>query len=284
MAELYHPGDVAELEFELDAPNPADPEGPDIPTDADVLELHVEAPDGTVSVYLYGQSALITRTGTGRYEAALPLPSAGTWHYSFRATGAIPATARGTLNVAAPDVGPGGHTLVGRLREMTGAGYQEYAIGDTTYWTDEQLRRVLETTRSWHQGTVHSAITPAGTSRESRTGHLHLPGTPDPAGGRLYSGRGTDVAEGWTVDHTGHVDFGADLIGQRVYWEGFVFDLEEAAATVLEAWAAAVKLHYDVSTDGQSMSRSQKHRQLRELAQDFRRRRRAGTAPMVGGW
>jgi hypothetical protein len=59
-----------------------------------------------------------------------------------------------------------------------------------------------------------------------------------------------------------------------VYVTGKVYDLYAAAADVLEAWAATVKLDFTFTTDGQQFTRAQKFNQIAALAADYRRRSR----------
>jgi hypothetical protein len=66
-----------------------------------------------------------------------------------------------------------------------------------------------------------------------------------------------------------------------VYLSGKSYDLYAAAAALLEAWAAQVKLHYDVATDDQKLARSQQRSALLELAAQYRARTRPRVIPMV---
>lgn len=52
------------------------------------------------------------------------------------------------------------------------------------------------------------------------------------------------------------------------------YDLYEAAASVMEQWAAREALSFDATVDGQSLKRSQKHEQLKALAAELRRQAR----------
>lgn len=73
-----------------------------------------------------------------------------------------------------------------------------------------------------------------------------------------------------TADYlTGHWTFAAD-VKPPVYIMGKTYDLNAAAASLLELWAAAVKLHFDVSEQGVSMSRHQKYETLIAMAKEYR--------------
>lgn len=56
---------------------------------------------------------------------------------------------------------------------------------------------------------------------------------------------------------------------------GNVYDPYGAAADLLEMWAGRVALEFDVNVDGASMSRSQKQKALRDLADQYRRQQRS---------
>lgn len=60
-----------------------------------------------------------------------------------------------------------------------------------------------------------------------------------------------------------------------VYITGKSFDPYAAAADLLEAWAARIKLEYDFDEGGQSFARSQKIKQVLDLAAYYRMRQRA---------
>lgn len=62
---------------------------------------------------------------------------------------------------------------------------------------------------------------------------------------------------------------------------GKVYDVFGAAADLLEAWAARVKLEFDFDTDGQQFARSQKAKALLQLAAEYRRKQRPSMATLV---
>ncbi len=71
----------------------------------------------------------------------------------------------------------------------------------------------------------------------------------------------------------GHWTFAAQQPGS-VLITGKVYDLNGAAADLLEEWAAKVKLQFDFGTDGQDFKRSQQVKHLQELAQSYRSRQK----------
>lgn len=61
------------------------------------------------------------------------------------------------------------------------------------------------------------------------------------------------------------------------------YDVYAAAAELLEAWAARLKLAYDFSADGASYQRSQQREALLELAAKYRAQQRPQVALQVRG-
>lgn len=176
-------------------------------------------------------------------------------------------------------------TLVDRLRGMVGAGSGEYTIEGVSYWTGPQLARLLLSHRVyWHDREVLRLETlDAQGVMEVRKGWLVVNGTIDPADPGTIRSMGGSVT-GWTVSEDGQVLFDTPVqaLG-TLRWSGFTYDLAAAAADALESWASAVQLHYDVTTDGQSMSRSQKHSQLLKQAAGWRARSLPRSVPFKAG-
>ena len=75
----------------------------------------------------------------------------------------------------------------------------------------------------------------------------------------------------------GHWAFAAGQIPPVFIW-GKTYDVNGVAADVLEAWAAKEKLSFDVATDMETFTRSQKREALLELADYYRKRSR----PVMG--
>lgn len=176
--------------------------------------------------------------------------------------------------------------LIRQLRQLVGAGTAEYTINAVAYWTDEQLEAALDANRLRHD---LARVDPVWDIDETGQhvvlrGHVLAAGVFEPGQFGALKTREGVLLDGWTVDDRGLVEYGQDLAAQVVYWTGWTYDLHAAAASVLDSWAAAVKLHYDVSTDGQAMSRSQKLKHLTELAKDHRRRQLPGSVPLPSGW
>lgn len=77
---------------------------------------------------------------------------------------------------------------------------------------------------------------------------------------------------------TGHWTFASPGQNPPVRITGKVYDVFAAAAQLLEAWAARVKLEFDFRTDEQSFARSQKAAHLLALAARYRRQQQPAVA------
>lgn len=174
-------------------------------------------------------------------------------------------------------------TIVTALRRMTGASTADYTIGEDTYWTDEQLQAVLD--RRVCERLIQVPIELYGTIDDTGhivfiTGRVPTNGTVDTDTAIVVNVVGAPI-DGATVHDDGRVDFDSDQAIHTPLLSGLCYDLNGAAADVMEAWASAVKLGYDISTDGQSMSRSQRHAQLLKQAAEFRSRILPGSVNMI---
>lgn len=167
-------------------------------------------------------------------------------------------------------------TLADDLVRMTGAGTAEYTLGGTTYWHADQLGSILADNRTLYQSVALDFLPRryGGGSIEYRRARLpQMWGSPEPgtttASGTIQDSQGGTVT-GWTISKDGYVEFTADQGGSVRYYTGYLYDVNAAAADVLDSWAAAVKGEYDFSTAGDSFSRSQKVAELREQARGYR--------------
>lgn len=173
-------------------------------------------------------------------------------------------------------------SLAPRLRQMVGAGVAEYSIDATAYWTDAQLDEVLGRHRLLF-ARVPVALLPETVAGERviRLGNFDVAGVIDPADAPDFIASDGETIYPATV--AGDVATFNPVLGGNtsgVTMTGFAFDLHAAAAEVLEAWAGAVQLDFDVSTDGQSMKRSQKAEQLRAGADRHRRQSLVGSVAL----
>lgn len=167
------------------------------------------------------------------------------------------------------------------VRQRAAVGTADYAVAGTAYWTDDQIDGVLERNRAlaveepvlWIPQTA-----PGGGASYTLAEFYALAGTIEPGGpgtaGTMINPTTGGTITGWAVDQTGLVTFDTDTGGTVTpRFTGYLYDVNGAAAEILETYAAHVADEIDFSTDDQSFSRSQKHPML--LAQAMRLRERA---------
>jgi hypothetical protein len=172
--------------------------------------------------------------------------------------------------------------LTDTLRRMTGAPTDAYTVGTVTYWADGQLKAVLDA--NVYARLVQIPVTPEETigpdgSITVRQGRVTASGVFDTENVVIVDINGATINA--TIAQDGHVAFNEDVLSLVPLLSAMTYDLNAAAADVMEAWASAVKLGYDMETDGQTMSRSQRHDHLMEQAQAFRARGLPTSARMV---
>jgi len=167
------------------------------------------------------------------------------------------------------------------VRQRAAVGTADYTVAGTSYWSNSQIddvlarnrRLVVEEPIEWIRQTAPDGGASYALAEFYSLAGMIEPGGPGTAGTMIDPSTGGTIT-GWTIDQTGLVTFAADTGGTVVpRFTGYVYDVNGAAAEVLETYAAHVADQDDFSTDDQSFSRSQKHPML--LAQAARLRERS---------
>lgn len=168
--------------------------------------------------------------------------------------------------------------LIQQLRGMTNAGVNLWTNGTATYFDDNELTIILDQNRRDFKDVLlqpHPDPSAGGSLvwYDYYLRHQYLEQT---SGGTalfvVYDAVGSTVAgTAYTVDYTrGVVSFLTNTSGSAYRTSGRTYDVNGAAADVLERWAAHEALAFDFSADGQSFSRSQKRAALTAMAVDYR--------------
>lgn len=169
--------------------------------------------------------------------------------------------------------------LIHDIRTMTGAGTADYIIAGTDYWSDDQVQIVLDNNRRdiYREPLMPEIDYVAGGSIQYFNYYSefqHLEATD--GGTALFwiedaQGAAQGTA-GWTADYRrGQVTFTADQGGTAYYLNARAYDLNGAAADILESWAGYEKLSaVDVSTPEVRIARSQKVKNLTTMANVYR--------------
>jgi hypothetical protein len=168
---------------------------------------------------------------------------------------------------------------------MSGAGTAEYALGTTTYWTDDQLESVLDRYRTdvYREPLVLRPIYVNGTARYHdyywRRAEVEQ-ATSGTAAWRLETSAGALIGTAnYSVNYEArHIRFSADQGGVTYYLTYRAYDLNRAAAEVWESKAAHVADRFDVETDNHNLLRSQLYNHYMNMAKIYRRRSPAMTS------
>lgn len=169
---------------------------------------------------------------------------------------------------------------------MTGVGTAEYTINDRDYWTDDDLQKILDdrVCSGLLQAEVQLYPTVAsGGGFKWVNGRVEFQGKLDVDNASVIAFNGAEISGGTTIRDDGRIEFTESQLSAIPLLSGLCYDLNGAAADVLTEWASQVKLGYDISTDGQQMTRSQRHSQLLEQAEAFRARAVIGSMRMMRG-
>lgn len=154
--------------------------------------------------------------------------------------------------------------LINTLRGMTEAGSADYTLKAVTYWTDDELQRVLDRHR---EDVYNSPLAPVPTYINGTVQYLNYysqyqnfeTGTSGTSVFYIQSAAGSSIGTAsYTADFAnGRVTFGTDTTGSSYYVYGRSYDINRAAADIWRMKAAHAAQQYDFSTDNHTLHRSQ---------------------------
>lgn len=169
--------------------------------------------------------------------------------------------------------------LIEHLRGLGDAGTADWSAGTVTFWSADELQRVLDRHRIDISREELLSVASYGAAGavyyyEYRSAYRNLEETD---GGTVVltiqdSEGNTVAASGWSADYArGVITFGNDTAGVARYLNARSFDLNAAAADVWRVKAANAAKMYDFSTDNHNLQRSQFHAHCIEMARQFER-------------
>lgn len=172
--------------------------------------------------------------------------------------------------------------LIQRTRAMTAAGTADWTLGSVAYWSDDVMQETLDQYRLDFYKTpltpipevVSAGINNSGTAiyKKYQIPYENLETIDSGTAIFLlnYANGGT-VVEPYSVDYQrGLITFTNNMGGTAIYLTGRSYDLNETAAEIWDQKAAHYALAYDVSTDNQSLKRSQIMAQCQKMAAKYR--------------
>jgi|WetSurMetagenome_2_1015567.scaffolds.fasta_scaffold102043_1 hypothetical protein len=164
-------------------------------------------------------------------------------------------------------------SLVADLRQYTNAGLNDYSIAEVPYWSDKQLQDILdhhkleikeqplEAEQEWTGTGAGSAV-----FKEYYVGAGNLEqGT---ANFKVFDSNGSALpGTMYSADYTrGEITFVNDQMGSARFITAYSYDLNASAADVWRRKMSYYATAYDISTDGNSMKRSQLIQQCKLMA------------------
>lgn len=176
--------------------------------------------------------------------------------------------------------------LVAELRSKTGVGTESYESAGVKRWSDAELEEALthRVSAIFVQTPVEliPSLSPEG-GLQFLSGRVAVDGTLDVDTASFVTFWGGQIPGTGTVTPFGYCTFTQSQVASMPLLSGTAYDIYGAAADILTDWASAVKLGYDLTTDGQTLKRSQRHEQLMDQAADFRKRAVIGSVQMRRG-
>jgi hypothetical protein len=173
--------------------------------------------------------------------------------------------------------------LVEDLRRMTAVAEAQYEIDGITFWSDEDLEKLIERHVCARLIQAEIQLIPSRTSEAALVfvdGRAPIAGTLDTESAAVVSWTGRPIPGTATIHDDGRVEFTDNQVTAVPVISGLCYDLNSAAAAVLTDWASALKLGYDIKSGDASLPRSQRHAMLLEQAEAFRARAVVGTGQM----
>jgi len=178
-------------------------------------------------------------------------------------------------------VRPSMAALIQRVRGLTYAGTAEFSVGSDSYYSDQHVQDYLDAHR---RDVQYAPLAPVPLNTVNNgSGSVSYYDYQAPYGNWEATSGGTAVlivhdaigsaigTAAWSLDPLrGLVTFGQETLGSARYVTGRVYDLYGAAADLLESWAAREARAFDYSGDGQTLTRSQKAKGLRDQAAEYR--------------
>jgi hypothetical protein len=169
---------------------------------------------------------------------------------------------------------------VAELRLLTQAGTADYLVSGVSYWTDEQMQRILDNHRTDLKWNEMTAIQEGDSAYyDYSIGYGNLEAT---SGGTAIFivqdlNGATVISPTYTVDYQrGVVTFSSDTLGELYWVTARSYDVNAAAAEVWRKKQTHFAGAYDFSTDGHNISRSQLYEHAKEMTSFYERQGSGG--------
>jgi hypothetical protein len=171
----------------------------------------------------------------------------------------------------------GMQSLISTVRGYANAGTAEWTVttdtGILTYWSDQELQNALDRHKVEY---IHAPMQSVQSYSGGSVVYLqYRTNVPDIESGTAVfkvedvSGTVTPAS----VDYArGVATFATDQAGKALYWSGYAYDLNAAAADIWRVKASHAAELVDWSTDGHNVKRSQQVKAFQEMAAFYQAR------------
>lgn len=161
--------------------------------------------------------------------------------------------------------------LISTVRAYTNAAEDEWTLetdgGTQVFWDDQQIQNALDRRKTEY---IHEVMTPYASYESGAIVYKHYrTGVMDiESGAAVFKIEDTaGTVTGYTMDYArGVASFTADQAGKLLWWSGYAYDLNAAAADIWSMKASHAAELVDWSTDNHSVKRSQAVRSCLDMA------------------
>jgi hypothetical protein len=169
-------------------------------------------------------------------------------------------------------------SLLEELRNLTESTDNDYTVGTTTYWSDDQLQNVLDKHRTdLNRESLRPEVEyDGGTSiwKDYYAPRGHLEQASSEGGAAVWSVEDADGDEAGTANYTvnylkGHIRFSSDQNGESYYLRARSYDLYSAAAEIWRIKAGWRVKHVTFTADDQVFKQSDWFRHCLIMASQY---------------
>jgi hypothetical protein len=177
--------------------------------------------------------------------------------------------------------------IIAEVRRLTGAGTAEFTVDAQSYFSDEQIERILDSRRarlSRHEVVFEPELSEGGGTsvyKNARIGYAWVEDNSSTADFKLTDSKGSIIG---TANYTlsaedGFITFSADQQGSSRYVTTWVHNPYSAAVDILTSWNSELARQPDFATDNMRVWRSQKQKAIKDQIDELKEL--AGMAPRV---
>lgn len=176
--------------------------------------------------------------------------------------------------------------IVNEVRRISGAGTAEFTVDSTSYFSDDDIERILDSRRARlarHMVVFEPELSDGGGTTVYKRARIGYGWIEDIGAGdfSITDSQGSAIGTGsYTLSpEDGYIVFDSDQAGSLRYITGWVHNPYKAAVDVLVSWSMHLSQQPDFETDNMKVTRSRKNEALRKQIDDLKKI--AGMAPKI---